>query len=71
MQILRGSPEDFGKMISDETDKWGKAIKSPTSADIERPLVETALRGAYRLPNVALLLRSKDCPTGLLLVGAG
>jgi tripartite-type tricarboxylate transporter receptor subunit TctC len=25
--ILRGSPEDFGKMIADETAKWGKAVK--------------------------------------------
>jgi tripartite-type tricarboxylate transporter receptor subunit TctC len=24
---LRGSPEDFGKMIADETEKWGKAVK--------------------------------------------
>jgi tripartite-type tricarboxylate transporter receptor subunit TctC len=25
--ILRGPPEDFGKMIADETERWGKAIK--------------------------------------------
>jgi tripartite-type tricarboxylate transporter receptor subunit TctC len=25
--ILRGSPEDFGKMIAEETERWGKAIK--------------------------------------------
>ena len=25
--ILRGSPEDFGKMIADETERWGKAVK--------------------------------------------
>lgn len=25
--ILGGSPEDFGKMIADETEKWGKAVK--------------------------------------------
>jgi hypothetical protein len=26
--ILSGSPEDFGKMIADETEKWGKVIRS-------------------------------------------
>ena len=32
--ILRGSPEDFGKMIADETAKWGKAIEfANVSAD--------------------------------------
>ena len=25
--ILGGSPEAFGKMIADETEKWGKAVK--------------------------------------------
>jgi tripartite-type tricarboxylate transporter receptor subunit TctC len=25
--VLPGSPEDFGKLIADETDKWGKAVK--------------------------------------------
>jgi tripartite-type tricarboxylate transporter receptor subunit TctC len=25
--ILGGSPADFGKMIADETEKWGKAVK--------------------------------------------
>ena len=25
--ILSGSPEDFGKMIADETEKWGKVVK--------------------------------------------
>jgi tripartite-type tricarboxylate transporter receptor subunit TctC len=32
--ILSGSPEDFGKMIADETAKWGKAVKfANVSAD--------------------------------------
>jgi tripartite-type tricarboxylate transporter receptor subunit TctC len=32
--ILRGSPDDFGKMIADETEKWGKAVKfANVSAD--------------------------------------
>jgi hypothetical protein len=25
---LAGSPADFGKLIADETDKWGKVIRS-------------------------------------------
>jgi tripartite-type tricarboxylate transporter receptor subunit TctC len=25
--VLAGSPADFGKLIADETDKWGKVIK--------------------------------------------
>ena len=25
--VLRGSPADFGKLIADETEKWGKVIK--------------------------------------------
>jgi hypothetical protein len=26
--LLTGSAADFGKLIADETDKWGKVIKS-------------------------------------------
>jgi tripartite-type tricarboxylate transporter receptor subunit TctC len=26
--ILRGSPADFGKLIADETEKWGKVIRA-------------------------------------------
>ena len=26
--ILQGSPADFGKLIADDTEKWGKVIKS-------------------------------------------
>jgi hypothetical protein len=25
--VLPGSPIDFGKLISDETEKWGKVIR--------------------------------------------
>ena len=25
--VLPGSPADFGKLIADETEKWGKVIK--------------------------------------------
>jgi hypothetical protein len=25
--LLTGSPADFGKLIADETEKWGKVIK--------------------------------------------
>jgi hypothetical protein len=25
--ILPGSPDEFGKLIVDETDKWGKVVK--------------------------------------------
>jgi len=25
--VLRGSPSDFGKLVSDETEKWGKVVK--------------------------------------------
>ena len=27
-KVLAGSPADFGKLIADETEKWGKVIKS-------------------------------------------
>jgi hypothetical protein len=26
--VLPGSPADFGKLIADETEKWGKVIKA-------------------------------------------
>ena len=26
-QVFRGSPADFGKLIDDETEKWGKVVK--------------------------------------------
>ena len=25
---IAGSPEDFGKLIADETEKWGKVIRA-------------------------------------------
>ena len=25
--MLTGSPADFGKLIADETEKWGKVVK--------------------------------------------
>ena len=25
--LLAGSPADFGKLIADETEKWGKVVK--------------------------------------------
>ena len=25
--VLPGSPADFGKLIADETEKWGKVVK--------------------------------------------
>ena len=25
--VLAGSPTDFGKLIADETEKWGKVVK--------------------------------------------
>ena len=25
--VLTGSPADFGKLIADETEKWGKVVK--------------------------------------------
>ena len=27
-QIFTGSPADFGKLIADETEKWGKVIRA-------------------------------------------
>jgi len=29
--VLAGSPADFGKLIADDTEKWGKAIRRQTS----------------------------------------
>jgi hypothetical protein len=26
--VLAGSPSDFGKLIAEETEKWGKVVKS-------------------------------------------
>jgi len=25
--VLAGSPADFGKLLADETEKWGKVVK--------------------------------------------
>ena len=27
-EVLAGSPADFGKLIADETEKWGKVIRA-------------------------------------------
>jgi hypothetical protein len=27
LQVLTGSPADFGKLLADETEKWGKVVK--------------------------------------------
>jgi hypothetical protein len=26
--LIQGSPNDFGKLIADETEKWGKVIRA-------------------------------------------
>jgi hypothetical protein len=31
--VLVGSPDEFGTLIADETDKWGKVVRA---ANIER-----------------------------------
>ena len=36
--LLMGSPGDFGKLIADETEKWGKSSGSPTSSRSERSI---------------------------------
>ena len=28
--VLVGSPADFGKLIAEETEKWGKVVRGPT-----------------------------------------
>ena len=33
---LPGSPADFGKLIADETEKWGKVVSSPASSRSDR-----------------------------------
>src|SRR5262245_44205379 len=30
-KVLAGSPADFGQLIAEETEKWGKVIRAPTS----------------------------------------
>jgi len=32
--IIRGTPEDFGKIVAEETEKWGKVVKA-TGASAE------------------------------------
>src|SRR5262249_23186383 len=36
--VLAGSPEDFGKLIADETEKWGKVIRA---ANIKAEVLES------------------------------
>ena len=30
--VLAGSPADFGKLIAEETEKWGKVVRSPQAS---------------------------------------
>ena len=34
--MLAGSPADFGKLIADETEKWGKVIQAAASRRSDR-----------------------------------
>ena len=36
--VLAGSPSDFGKLIAEETEKWGKVIELPVSKRSETAL---------------------------------
>ena len=45
--ILGGTPEDFGKMIADETEKWGKVVKF---AGVHGGLIAGGPRGIARSP---------------------
>ena len=36
--VLSGSPADFGKLIADETEKWGKVIKAVGIKRVESPM---------------------------------
>ena len=39
---LAGSPADFGKLIADETEKWGKVIRAANiKAGVSRTLAPT------------------------------
>jgi tripartite-type tricarboxylate transporter receptor subunit TctC len=45
--VLPGSPADFGKLIGDETEKWGKVIRAAISSGVGSiPAAE--LRGRRR-----------------------
>jgi tripartite-type tricarboxylate transporter receptor subunit TctC len=28
LRIIAGSPQDFGRLVADDTDKWGKVIRA-------------------------------------------
>jgi hypothetical protein len=48
--VLPGSPTDFGKLIADETEKWGKVVKFRASSrnDLRAPKFHNVPRFAYR-----------------------
>ena len=40
--VLTGSPADFGKLIADETEKWGKVVKFPAPSRTSRAVQSLA-----------------------------
>ena len=60
---LSGSPADFGKLIADETEKWGKVIRA---ANIKAELSPTRLRG-YSI-NSDTRTSATRCPLWVLVV---
>jgi tripartite-type tricarboxylate transporter receptor subunit TctC len=61
--LLPGSPADFGKLVADETEKWGKVIRFAGSRlnDIGVARMSEATSGALPLriaPHIAALMRA-------------
>ena len=53
--VLAGSPADFGKLIADETEKWGKVIRSrPTSSLSDRHAAGYSINPVPRMAGVRL-----------------
>ena len=51
---IPGSPADFGKLIADETEKWGKVIRAANIKQRPAELSQSRLAGACTGANVIL-----------------
>jgi hypothetical protein len=56
--VLTGSPAHFGKLIADETEKWGKVIRAANSAEpneMARPRALCMGRLAAKIPMTGIV----------------
>ena len=51
-----GSPAEFGKLIAEDTEKWGKVVNSPASSRTERNLAQYSILSVPRTADLVFIM---------------